>query len=103
MAMSDVYAGDDDLQCPPQSAAIAQRFHYVVIADADPDVLLKVASQFLLTNALPQRLLLTRPTSRQVTVEVELIRVSPVVADAIRRKLLQMTCAQSVSLIVQRS
>jgi len=94
--MSDVYAGDSNPRpgkpCPP----ITDVFQFVAVADAEPDALLRFASQLLLTNTVPIRVHMTRATPDTLLIEAELRGISHSTAESIRRKLLQLSCIESV-------
>jgi hypothetical protein len=95
--MNDVYAGDDgfdgDLKSSPEGS-----FAFRILADANPDVLLRVASQLLLSNLAPYKLALIRVSSDSVQIDAEIRGVTLNTAESIRRKLLQLSCAESVEL-----
>jgi hypothetical protein len=99
--MRDAYPGDDALPPAATVASEVRRFKYVVTADAEPDALLRVVSQLLLTNTLPQKVLMTRPTPETVVIEVELVGVSAYAAESVQRKLSQLSCAESVCMCTE--
>ncbi len=96
--MSDVYAGDEDLHTDLYPSKPQQSASFSILADADPDVLLRVASQLLLSNVAPYKLALTRMTNDSVQIDAELRGVSATTAESIRRKLLQLSCTETVEL-----
>jgi hypothetical protein len=73
-------------------------FIYTVEADIQPDVLLRVASQLLLTNTLPEKVVLTHSAAQTVIIEITLAGINAHIADAVRRKLAQLSCTISVCL-----
>jgi hypothetical protein len=98
LAMNDVYAGDDGLPAGIDASHPVNSFTLVVIADANPDVLLRAATQLLLSNTAPYRVLMTRASDACVRIEATLSGVAPATAESIRRKLLQLSCTESVQL-----
>ena len=96
-AIADVYAGD---LAQSRAAALdsAQVFAYRIEADAEPDVLARIAGICNLANVAPRRVSLDRFERASVLVEIDLDGISIATADSIRRKLLQLTCVTSVSL-----
>jgi hypothetical protein len=96
-AIADVYAGDI-AQSGSTSISAAQVFAYRIEADAEPDVLARIAGICNLANVAPRRVSLDRFERGSVLVEIELDGISIATADSIRRKLLQLTCVTGVSL-----
>lgn len=96
-AIADVYAGDV-ASTGASRASAAQVFAYRVEADAEPDVLARIAGICNLANVAPRRVTLDRLDRVSVLVEIELDGISAATADSIRRKLLQLTCVNGVSL-----
>jgi hypothetical protein len=97
---ADVYAGDTaspDLS----SQHTTDIFLFAIEADAEPDVLARVANLFNLANVAPLSANLHRVSLERVRVRVEMDRISATTADIIRRKLAQLTCILSVELTVQ--
>lgn len=89
----DVYAGDLDLGTA--STEPATRVRVVVHADADPDVLLRVAVQLNLANRAPTTFHLCSQED-EVIIETELVGVADTLIDMICRKLAQLTCVREV-------
>lgn len=96
-AIADVYAGDIALSGATATCA-AQVFVYQIEADAEPDVLARIAGICNLANVAPRRVSLDRIDFGSVRVDIDLDGISSHTADSIRRKLLQLTCVNSVSL-----
>src|ERR1700722_1775965 len=71
---------------------------YRVRADAQPDVLLRVAGVLNFANQAPWNLSMRVSGVEEVTVETSLRHVPTVLADMIRRKLMQLTCVISVEM-----
>jgi hypothetical protein len=95
--MKDIYPGNDlsSGRVPP-TPEDGYIFH--VVADADPDVLLRVASQLLLSNVVPFNFVMTSESQVTVHIEAELRGITFGTAEAIRRKLLQLSCAVEVEM-----
>ena len=96
-AIADVYAGDL-AQSRASALDSAQAFAYRIEADAEPDVLARIAGICNLANSPPRRVALERTAGGGVLMEIDLDGISSHTADSIRRKLLQLTCVTSVSL-----
>jgi hypothetical protein len=96
--MNDVYAGDDGLPSGLDASQPVNSVTLVVIADANPDVLLRTATQLLLSNTTPSRILMTRASGECVRIEATLSGIAPATAESIRRKLMQLSCTESVQL-----
>jgi hypothetical protein len=87
---ADVYAADDDLLPNVGSSVSTERFIVKVIADADADVLLRIAAQLNLLNSVPQRFNFERLADDTVKVEF-VVACSVRSVDLICRKLEQLT------------
>ncbi len=96
-AIADVYAGDIDSSSAARTLE-GQVFAYRIEADAEPDVLARIAGICNLANVAPLRVNLQRSAQGGVEVDIELDGISAATADSIRRKLLQLTCVNAVSL-----
>ena len=96
--MSDVYAGDEDLLLGAEMQGLTQAFTFRILADADPDVLLRVASQLLLSNVAPYKVALQRIAPASVQIDAALRGITWNMAESIRRKLSQLTCADRVDM-----
>jgi glycine cleavage system regulatory protein len=99
---ADVYAGDITTI---RSAADTRSTIYCfrVTADAEPDVLARVASIFNIANAAPRQATLLRDSPHVVNISVAIELPSAAMADMIRRKLEQLTCVITVELMVDGS
>ncbi len=97
--MSDVYSGDDGLASGIAPATDCERFAYRITGYSDPDMLLRIASQLLLSNRLPNKLLMVQETSDTVLIEIEVDGISASIAESIRRKLQQLNCVDSIQLM----
>jgi hypothetical protein len=97
-ATADVYAGDaamsDQQENQPQAV-----FAYTIDADAEPDVLARVANLLNLANLAPISVSLRRESSEIVIISVEIGPLRRVTAEMIRRKLAQLTCVNNVALV----
>jgi hypothetical protein len=99
---ADVYAGDITTI---RSAADTRSTIYCfrVKADAEPDVLARVANIFNIANAAPHQATLLRDSPDVVNVSIAIELSGAAMADMIRRKLEQLTCIISVELMVDES
>jgi hypothetical protein len=90
-----VYASGDGLQSDtkPRLPAVAVR----IVADADVDVLARIANVMLLANTPPWHVLL-RTIGTQVHVEIELRDVEHAMTERICRKLAQLTCVTGIEM-----
>lgn len=91
----DVYAGDNDLNDRAASSEQAPTVCIQVHADADPDVLLRVASQLNLFNCAPASFTLRRH-GEEVVMEMTMTNCTDFLVDMVCRKLAQLTCVNSV-------
>jgi hypothetical protein len=89
---ADVYAVDEDLTGVTPAVAHAGRFEFTVTADADPDVLARLANALMFANVAPSRVELSQDGAGIVTCRVEIRELAAALAELIRRKLLQLTC-----------
>ena len=95
---SDVYAGDTAFSgdgTPPGAGFICE---YRIRADADPDVLCRVANQLNYANAAPWRVELVQDDEGIAIISVEMRDIRQTVSESIRRKLMQQTCVIEVSI-----
>lgn len=99
LATADVYAGDNGQGSSGESRTNV--FLFEIQADAEPDVLARVANLLNLANEIPLSAHLQRKSAEHVYIEVTMERITTTMADMIRRKLLQLTCVISVELVVQ--
>ena len=91
----DVYAGDDALRGVDRSSAAPGGFGFVVEADRDPDVLLRIAVVLGIGNVTPSRASLRQGEHGTVIIEVDLEGISEAAAESICRKMTQLTCVLS--------
>jgi hypothetical protein len=99
-AVADVYAADLGIQGSPREHA-GTLFAFAIEADAQPDVLARVASVFNLANRPPQAATLRWESLEQVYIAIDMAQITPAVADSIRRKLVQLTCVTAVEMTVR--
>jgi hypothetical protein len=97
LGKADVYAGDTTnlVHSTEQSEAVYQ---YAIEADAEPDVLARVANMFNLANVAPLSADLRRKPGEQVVILVVIGPMSGFTAGMICRKLAQLTCVNNVEL-----
>lgn len=93
--VADVYAGDTDA-ASNAAATLPVAFRYTVIADAAPDVLVRVSMTLALGSQCPLAVTLTRPEPDIACIDATLPDIVPQSADYIRRKLLQITDVREV-------
>ncbi|MEP6886322.1 MAG: hypothetical protein ABJC66_16360 [Gammaproteobacteria bacterium] len=87
----DVYAGDQDLDTAP-AAQTASFTRITIRADADPDVLLRIAAVLNTLNSAPHEFHLQRESPDIARVEVLLKDCAEVTGNLLCRKLEQLTC-----------
>jgi hypothetical protein len=88
---ADVYAADDDLLPDVGTSVSAEQFVVKVVADADADVLLRIAVQLNSLNNAPKRLNFERGIDDKVKVEIIVGGCSLRAIDLVCRKLEQLT------------
>jgi len=93
LTADDYVRGPDVLASPLISVEIR------IAADAQPDVLPRVAHVLSLANKAPWGLSLLTVTPEQVLIEAVLSDVPAVLTELIRRKLLQLTCVIDVEML----
>ena len=96
LAVADVYAGDAGAQRADDG--VRTLFLFVIEADPQPDVLLRVAMIFNLANVAPRSVRFQRQSEGNATIEIVMPVLGGAQADLLRRKLEQLTCTLSVSL-----
>jgi len=97
--MADLtYTVDDYVREPDRADDAGASFVFRITADADPDVLSRVAGAFNFANKAPSAASLREHTANRVVIEVQMRDLSALIADLIRRKLLQLTCVADVEL-----
>jgi hypothetical protein len=94
---ADVYSGD---MAVVDSTTVrgTSFFLFTIEADAEPDVLARVAALFNIANVAPHSASLSRESSDHVKISIGINLTSAITADMIRRKLEQLTCLISVLL-----
>jgi hypothetical protein len=93
--VADVYAADTALSTSGRPA-VTGTFSFSIEADADPDILSKVANQFNLANVAPARANFTSGAGGIALVIVEMRGITPAIADLIGRKLTQLSSVRAV-------
>jgi hypothetical protein len=93
---ADVYAGDDDLNRAKPAVAGPAPTIIRLRADADPDVLFRIAAQLNLLNCAPVRFILAQGAEDDVQVEVHIVGCSEASIDLVCRKLDRLTCVYEV-------
>ena len=96
--VSRALTADDYTRGPsgPESPVVS--VVYRINADAQPDVLLRIAGGLNFANQAPWSLSMRASGVEQVMLETSLRDVPAVLADMIRRKLMQLTCVISVDM-----
>lgn len=96
--MSSALTADDYARGPsgPESPVVSVT--YCISADAQPDVLLRIAGVLNFANQAPWNLSMRVSGVEEVMIETALRDVTAVLADMIRRKLTQLTCVVSVEM-----
>jgi hypothetical protein len=92
LTADDYTRGPDGPESPVVSVA------YRINADAHPDVLLRIAAALNFANQAPGNLSMRLSGIEQVIIETSLRAVPAILADMIRRKLMQLTCVISVEM-----
>lgn len=93
----DVYASDEDLG---NGAAVSEPVgvaEFSIIADADPDVLVRLAAILNLLNVAPRAFQLDA-VNEMATVHALVDQCTERQADYVARKLRQLTCVHSVDM-----
>jgi hypothetical protein len=98
---ADVYAGDITT-LDPAAGSSSLHFLFVIEAECEPHVLARVAGIFNIANVAPHSANLTRRSSSQLTISIAM-EIGQATAESIRRKLEQLTCVLSVSLLRSES
>jgi hypothetical protein len=88
---ADVYAADDDLLLDVGTGVSTEQFVVNVVADADADVLLRIAAQLNSLNNAPRRFNFERSTDDTVKVEIVVAGCSTRAIELVCRKLEQLT------------
>jgi len=87
---TDVYAADDDL-LKERTSPSTEQFVVKVVADADADVLLRIAAQLNSLNNAPRRFNFERLSDDTVQVEIVVAGCSTRAIELVCRKLEQLT------------
>jgi hypothetical protein len=89
----DVYAGDDALPAhAPQRTA-----HYLIVADADPNVVARVAQQLAFANVSPSEFHMSVDADGVARIHATLVDVAAETCEFIRRKLDQLSTVREVA------
>jgi hypothetical protein len=96
--VSRALTADDYTRGPsgPQSPVVSVT--YRISADAQPDVLLRIAGALNFANQAPWSLTMRVSGVEEVMIETSLRHVPAVMSELIRRKLMQLTCIISVEM-----
>jgi hypothetical protein len=97
-AVADVYAGDNS-DLTSAHGKSERVFSYAIEADADPDVLARVANLFNLANRAPKYVTLRTNAEAQVTIVITIGPLDSTNAEMICRKIRQLTCVLAARLI----
>jgi hypothetical protein len=98
---ADVYSGDTTV-VEPSTMRGTSCFLFTIEADAEPDVLARVAGLFNIANVAPRSARLSRDSSDHVKISIGINLTSAITADMIRRKVEQLSCTISVVLSDQK-
>ena len=90
--VADVYSSDNAV---PRSLS-SQTVQFRIVADADADVLLRVAAHLRLGNVAPSAGVLATLDNNTVTMSFVIAGLSSSTVDSIRRKLEQISTVQQV-------
>ncbi len=96
MTVADVYAGDN----ATPGALSLQTVQFKIVADADADVLLRVAAQLRLGNIAPSAGVLTTNPDKTIVMSFEIAGLTAATADSICRKLDQLSTIRQVEVKV---
>jgi hypothetical protein len=97
----DVYADDEALGSAAAASSSERVADFSIIADADPDVLLRLAAILNLLNVAPRAFRL-ETVDGTATVRALVDGCTELQADYAARKLRQLTCVHSVELHAER-
>jgi hypothetical protein len=95
--IADVYAGDTENRSY-SGGPNEMVYSYAIEADAEPDVLGRVANLFNLANIAPLSAHLNRGAREVVVISVDIGPINRTTAEMICRKLAQLTCVNNVEL-----
>ena len=93
---ADVYAGDNDLNLPRPAASEVVAI-IKIRADADADVLFRIAAQINLLNCVPRRFLMEQLPGNEVAIEVTVCNCTEFAVDMVCRKLDRLTSVIDVT------
>lgn len=94
--VADVYAGDNESAADAAAGPLPIAFLYTIVADAAPDVLVRVSMALSLSSQCPSQVVLSQPEPDIVRIDATLLGISPQSADYVHRKLLQITDVREV-------
>jgi hypothetical protein len=95
VSIADVYAADTASHGSDHKDN-SRTYIFLVEADADPDVFGRVANLFCIANVAPRKAQFRAREDGCLDIHVELCGITGATADAIRRKLTQLTAVLSV-------
>lgn len=99
----DVYAGDQDLDGGSAAPQAPTQTRIAIRADADADVLLRIAATLNTLNRAPQDVHMQCDPEGAAQVEVLILDCDEDVSDRLCRKLRQLTCVISAERVLMRS
>lgn len=94
--MADVYAGDDDLSDPGSPARATATYDFNVSADAQPDVVARIANQFSFVNEAPLYFEFRANPDGSAYARIRIAGATVELADIVARKLSRLTCVNEV-------
>lgn len=99
-SIADVYAGDV-ASADASAGAASQCVEFHIEADADPDAFFRIVGLLNLANRCPSKVssMLLEPEGTLI-MQVRIDAVDAAPAEALRRKLYQLTCMRDVRLTV---
>jgi len=95
--VADVYAGDDDLSDPASPARATATYDFDVSADSQPDVVARIANQFIFANEAPLHFDFVARRDGTARARIRIAGATPELADVLVRKLSRLTCVNAVS------
>jgi hypothetical protein len=94
--MFDLYSGSDNSHGNGPLSRVPCAFRFRVEADADPDVLARVANQLNIANMAPAMASLAMREDGTVLIQIEFNAITAALAESIHRKIEQLTCVRTV-------
>ena len=94
--MADVYAGDDDLSNPGSPARATAAYDFNVRADAQPEVVARIANQFSFANEAPLYFEVRANSDGSACARIRIAGATAELADLVARKLSRLTCVNEV-------